>query len=148
MAEEPPPFLFKHSLLACSSPPLLVAPLSLMYSLILSFQLPHGLPLLLDFTHINFPHKLHCSSSQYGQTMSMYFFSPIPSLHTLYLILPASKWSSFPTRTLNFTHTFLTNSTVHPLNMAKPPQCISFHPFHHSHSLLYPSSFQIAFLSY
>ncbi len=53
--------------------------------------------------------------------------------------LPSSKWPSSVTRTLHFTHIHFLHElfTLKPLNMAKPPQCISFLPIPPFHTLLH-----------
>ena len=99
--------LSKHSLLPCSSPPPLVAPLThvLLYSVLPSPKWPSSIVWTHNFTHIHFSQTPHSSSSQYAQTTSKYF-SLHPFHHsTIYFICMSSHttphehfhYSDYPT---------------------------------------------------
>ncbi len=60
--------------------------------------------------------------------------------HVLFYSVPQShRWSSFTVWTLTFTHIHFLHRllTPHPLNMSKPSQSISFHPFHHPREMYF-----------
>lgn len=107
------PFLYKCSLLAWSSPTLLVAPFSHMYFYTLSFHFLSGILLLLDFLH-----KLLTLPSP-----NMSKPSQSVSVHPFHHSTSHSVCMSF--HTTSYIHAFITFTIPHVTPHAPPKQLIS-----------------------
>ncbi len=115
--------LSKHSLLAFSSPHPLVAPLSLMYSLTLSFHLPSGLPLLpgpsISLTYTFFTHSSLFILSIWPNHLDVFPFYPF---HHSTVHFTSSH-------TASFIHTFIALAFL-SCHSTCPSQIAHFHTTH------------------
>lgn len=122
-------FLSKHTLLICSSPRSIHLIHLFLYSILPSYKWPFSSIESQDFTHAFFSKTLHSSSSHYGQSTSIYFFSPslplinpvayVPVPHLSYTLIALTIslcYSTFPYKETCFhrMHPWLLYFIPHP----------------------------------